>query len=78
MPSSTGISNHGRQNVFENIHEGRNQYETHYGRAGGYEDFLWTSAAYVRLFLEFLDSSRPADASSGMPDTSPCSSPKAT
>jgi surface carbohydrate biosynthesis protein len=55
MPSFTGISRYNRLNPFENIHAGRNQHGIHYGAEGGYEDFLWTSAAYVRLFLEFLD-----------------------
>jgi len=55
MSSFTGISNFDNRNMFDLINSGRGQHGIHYGKYGGYEDYLWTSAAYVRLFLEFLD-----------------------
>jgi len=55
MSSFTGISNFDNRNMFELINSGRGMHDIHYGKNGGYEDYLWTSAAYIRLFLEFLD-----------------------
>lgn len=55
MSSFTGISTHDHGNPLKQINAGRQMRGIHFGRAGGYEDYLWASAAYVRLFLEFLD-----------------------
>ncbi|MCX5829741.1 MAG: surface carbohydrate biosynthesis protein [Deltaproteobacteria bacterium] len=55
MPSFTGISMFHNPNMFEHLDLGRGAHGIYYGRDGGYEDFLWAAAAYVRLFLEFLD-----------------------
>jgi len=55
MSSFTGISTHDRGNPLLRINAARGMHGVHYGRDGGYEDFLWASAAYVRLFLEFMD-----------------------
>ncbi len=55
MPSFTGVSLFHKPNMFEHLDLGRGQQGIYYGKNGGYEDFLWAAAAYVRLFLEFLD-----------------------
>jgi hypothetical protein len=55
MPSFTGISTYDKNNRFSNINDARNSPGIHYGIKGGFEDYLWAAAAYVRLFLEFLD-----------------------
>lgn len=55
MSSFTGISLHERGNPFEYLNKSRDMGGVHFGKDGGFEDYLWASAAYVRLFLEFLD-----------------------
>jgi surface carbohydrate biosynthesis protein len=55
MPSFLGISQHDNPNMFELLDRGRGHHGIYYGRNGGYEDFVWAAATYVRLFLEFLD-----------------------
>jgi len=55
MPSFLGISQHDNPNMFELLDRGRGHHGIYYGKDGGYEDFVWAAAAYVRLFLEFLD-----------------------
>src|ERR1051326_4643968 len=53
LPSFGGLSHHA--NVCEVLHNTRTHAGIHFGQGGGYEDFVWAAAAYVRLFLEFLD-----------------------
>ena len=55
MPSFTGVSMHDNSNIFKRLDMGRGSHGIHYGKDGGYEDYLWAAAAYVRLFLEFMD-----------------------
>lgn len=55
MPSFTGISLFHNPNMFEYLDSGRGARGIHYGKDGGFEDFLWVAAVYVRLFFEFLD-----------------------
>ena len=56
MPLFVGISSFDNRNRFQMLNEGRGKGgEAYFGEKGGYEDWIWTSAAYVRIYLEFLD-----------------------
>ncbi len=55
MSSFTGITTFDNRNVFQLLDQGRGLGGVIYGKKGGYEDILWTSAAFARLYLEFLD-----------------------
>ncbi|QDK23705.1 surface carbohydrate biosynthesis protein [Leptospira weilii] len=55
MSSFTGITTFDNRNVFQLLDQGRGLGGIIYGKKGGYEDILWTSAAFARLYLEFLD-----------------------
>lgn len=55
MSSFTGITTFDNRNVFQLLDQGRGLGGIYYGKKGGYEDILWTSAAFARVYLEFLD-----------------------
>ncbi|TGN18791.1 surface carbohydrate biosynthesis protein [Leptospira idonii] len=55
MSSFTGITTFDNRNVFLLLDQGRNLGGTYYSVKGGYEDLFWTSAAFARVYLEFLD-----------------------
>ncbi|EMF98198.1 surface carbohydrate biosynthesis protein, partial [Leptospira borgpetersenii str. 200701203] len=55
MSSFIGITTFDNRNVFQLLDQGRGLGGVIYGKKGGYEDILWASAAFARLYLEFLD-----------------------
>jgi len=55
MSSFTGISNFDNRAMFSNIDNGRNLHGYYYDIKGGYEDYLWMSSAFLRIYYEFMD-----------------------
>jgi len=55
MSSFTGITTFDKRNPFRTIDLGRKDPGVHFSASGGIEDFFWTSAAFARIYLEFLD-----------------------
>ncbi|ASV13143.1 glycosyltransferase family protein [Leptospira santarosai] len=55
MSTFTGITTFDNRNVFQLLDQGRGLGGVYYGKKGGYEDFFWASAAFARVYLEFLD-----------------------